>query len=80
MNGYRAKLDSAAGRLDALSPLKILSRGYGLVTKDGSAVKSASGISPGDAISVRMSDGRIEAVASEIIMNEQSAINGEKDA
>ena len=80
MNGYRAKLDSAAGRLDALSPLKILARGYGLVTKDGSAVKSASGISPGDEISVRMSDGRIEAVASEIIMNEQSAMNGEKDA
>ena len=80
MNGYRARLDSAAGRLDALSPLKILASGYGLVTKDGSAVKSASGISPGDAISVRMSDGRIEAVASEIIMNEQSAINGEKDA
>ena len=33
------RLSAAAGKLDALSPLKVLSRGYSIVYKDGEAVR-----------------------------------------
>ena len=53
--------ESAAGlthRLEGLSPLATLDRGYALVSRpDGSAITSAAGLSTGDAIEVRWRDG-----------------------
>ena len=47
----------AAG-LDAMSPLKVLSRGYTIVsTEDDINVKSVKNISVGDSLSLRFSDG-----------------------
>ena len=50
-----------AGRLDAMSPLKVLARGYAIVTKDGHALRDASEVSAGDAIRVRVGEGAFDA-------------------
>ena len=80
MNGYRAAMDGMAGKLDALSPLKILSRGYGLVTSGGETVRSAADIAPGDALEIRLSDGAVSAEAKNVIMNAAQYDNGVTDA
>ncbi len=49
-----------AASLDALSPLKVLSRGYAMTTdENGRAVSSVSTINKGDKLNVSLSDGRL---------------------
>lgn len=48
-------------RLDALSPLKTLSRGYSITSKEGNIVKSVKGLNKGDKITLRFSDGEKNA-------------------
>lgn len=58
----RARLDQVSGKLDALSPVKILDRGYALVfDREGNLVKDAAQLSPGDHISARVSRGSLTA-------------------
>ncbi len=59
----RQMLENAAGRLEALSPLSVLSRGYAAVTKNGTTVMRAADVQAGDSLEIRFADGRIEAVA-----------------
>ena len=50
----------AAAKLDALSPLKVLSRGYAIaMDKDGRAVKDSSGVRAGDKLTVRLASGAL---------------------
>ncbi len=56
----------AVGMLDALSPLKILSRGYFNVNFNGSVVTSVKEITPGDKIVARGADGVIKATVDEV--------------
>ncbi len=47
-------------KLDAMSPLKVLTRGYALVRReDGTVLKSVRQAAPGDRLRVRMRDGRL---------------------
>ncbi len=49
---------SLAGRLDAMSPLKVLSRGYAMVSNpDGKVISSVTDIKTDDEVNVRFSDG-----------------------
>ena len=49
-------------KLDAMSPLKVLTRGYAIAqTADGSVLRSKNQVSAGDKITVDLSDGRIYA-------------------
>lgn len=60
VDGRRGRLGEAAARLDALSPLAVLSRGYALATTpEGRILLSATDVSPGDAVLVRLSKGRL---------------------
>ena len=53
-------------KLDAMSPLKVLTRGYALVRKDsGEVLKSVHQIQPGDKIIVSLTDGRMSAAVTE---------------
>jgi exodeoxyribonuclease VII large subunit len=55
-------LQRTTARLDALSPLKVLARGYAIATRgDGRAVRSADDVGAGDIIRVRVRDARLEA-------------------
>jgi len=58
------RLGAAAGRLDAISPLAVLSRGYAIATSKGKVLTSAKQVRKGDAVSVRLSEGRIDCEVS----------------
>lgn len=65
----RVIIDGAAGnfailaqKLNALSPLSVLSRGYSVVDKDGEVVKRKEQLSSGDEIKIRLSDGDVKAL------------------
>ncbi len=64
--GRKQKLAALAAGMDAMSPLKVLARGYSM-TKDaqGHVVTDASAVRPGDTITVTLSAGRLHAVVSE---------------
>lgn len=64
-------LESIAGKLDALSPLRTLSRGYAVATrKDGSLVRSVANVSVGDDLITRLADGSIEQKVVKIHQND----------
>jgi exodeoxyribonuclease VII large subunit len=63
----RGDLFSQGARLDALSPLAVLARGYAIaVTSSGRAIRSSSEVARGDAISVRVHRGTLRAEVTEI--------------
>ena len=63
-----AALAKAAARLEALSPLAVLSRGYALVRRerDGEIVRTAAQLSAGERVDVRVAEAEIAAVVSAI--------------
>lgn len=62
----RHRLALISGRLHGLSPLEKISRGFGFLTdSDGQRIESASAVTPGDRILVRVSDGKIQAQVTE---------------
>ncbi|MBR0414522.1 MAG: exodeoxyribonuclease VII large subunit [Clostridia bacterium] len=65
LQAQRAKLQSAAAKLEALSPLKVLSRGYSVVKKEGKTVYSAAQLSEGDTIDIQFSEGSAKASVTE---------------
>ncbi|MCM1529588.1 MAG: exodeoxyribonuclease VII large subunit [Alistipes sp.] len=56
-----SRLAAAAVKLDGLSPLKILGRGYSLVYKNNSLVRNAGDISQGDTVRLKFGKGEAEA-------------------
>ena len=58
----RRRLTGLAAGLDAMSPLKVLSRGYAVVTKpDGTLIRAAEQTAPGDRIRVTLARGVLSA-------------------
>ena len=58
----RQRFVAQVSKLDAMSPLKVLTRGYALVAKeDGQLVRSVRDVKPKEPIAVRVSDGTIVA-------------------
>ncbi len=53
------RLAGAAGRLEAVSPLAVLGRGYAIATSKGKALTSAKQVKKGDPVSIRLSEGEI---------------------
>ncbi len=52
------RLARLAGRLDALSPLKVLARGYALASReDGTVIRAAGELTPGEPIRLRLGQG-----------------------
>lgn len=56
------QLKSAIRTLDALSPLKIMDRGYAIPFKEGGVVKSVDQLELGDRLSLSLKDGEVETV------------------
>jgi exodeoxyribonuclease VII large subunit len=58
----RHAIEAACGKLEALSPMRVLERGFSLTQRaDGHVVTSAADVQPGERITVRVSDGGIDA-------------------
>lgn len=49
-------------KLDTLSPLKTLARGYSITEKDGKVIKNASDLNKGDLVTLKFSDGNKDAI------------------
>ena len=61
----RARFAALATRLDSISPLKVIERGYAVVTdpRDGRAIVNAATVTPGDELQIRLKRGRLRATA-----------------
>jgi exodeoxyribonuclease VII large subunit len=58
----RHAIEAACGKLEALSPMRVLERGFSLTQRaDGRVVTSADDVRAGERISVRVHDGGIDA-------------------
>lgn len=57
-----ALFTSCVAKLNALSPLSVLSRGYSIAEKDSKIITSSKEVTSGDEISVVFADGKISAV------------------
>ena len=56
-------LSSVVARLEALNPLSVLARGYSVTSdSEGNAVRSVVSVKPNDEISIRLKDGKINAI------------------
>ena len=62
----RNRFTALAAGLDAMSPLKVLSRGYSVASRDGVVIKSAKKIMPGDNIGIRLKDGSLDCEVREV--------------
>ena len=57
---------AACSKLDALSPLKILARGYGVASKNGKIISDIRDVETGDVINLRLGNGEAECEVKEI--------------
>ena len=63
----RNRYIALAAKLDAMSPLKVMTRGYSIVSsQDGQLLTSVRQTEPGHTISVRLSDGTVSAAVSHV--------------
>ncbi len=67
LQARQKQLGTLGARLDAMSPLKVLSRGYS-ITQDnaGHAILSAGELKPGDKLHIRLHQGALEALVERI--------------
>lgn len=63
LHGERRKYAEFAGKLDALSPLKVLGRGYAIARReDGRVIREKSDVRSGDEISLKLRDDTVECI------------------
>jgi exodeoxyribonuclease VII large subunit len=65
----RAALEAAAGKLDALGPMGVLSRGYSICRRaeDGSIVTSSTQVTAGEDVEIRVHRGSLVATARSVV-------------
>ena len=67
VSAKRQKFISLTATLDAISPLKVLVRGYAMVTNDsGNVIRSAKQVHESDCVSIKLSDGQLQATVNSI--------------
>ena len=62
----RQRFERTAAKLDALSPLKVLGRGYAMVTREDCVIRETAQLTPGDAITVSFSDGTAQCTVNTV--------------
>lgn len=65
------KVDQLIQGLEHLSPLKIFSRGYSLVKKEGKVISSIADIEKDDSLEIELADGKIDAFVKKIYKNKE---------
>jgi exodeoxyribonuclease VII large subunit len=62
LEGRRSRIARLSAQLDALSPLRVLDRGYAVALgEDGRVLKSRAAFEPGRPFRLRVSDGEVPA-------------------
>jgi exodeoxyribonuclease VII large subunit len=63
----RRAVEGLQGKMESLSPLRVLERGYGLVrAADGRLVASVTGVAVGETVTVTLRDGQLAAEVQEV--------------
>ncbi len=66
--GKSAALRTSMARLDAMSPLRVLDRGYAIAeTFDGRIIADSKHVDVGDPLKIRLARGKIEAISTSVI-------------
>lgn len=73
LSGLRSELGARAASLDALSPLKVLARGYSIAYGPSGVVTSAADVKPDDELHIRLADGDVRARALSVEMDNGDA-------
>lgn len=60
------EISSLCAKLDAMSPLKILARGYSVASKQGKIISDINSVEKGDMINVKISGGDIECEVTQV--------------
>ena len=67
LSGKKQSYVRLAASLDAMSPLRVLSRGYAIASKpDGEPVRSVKGLEAGEQISLRLADGSADCLVQSV--------------
>ncbi len=67
LDRHQARYIAAVSKLDAMSPMKVLTRGYSMAQKpDGEVLRSTAQVAPGERITVSLSDGCLEATVEKV--------------
>ncbi|MEQ9910829.1 exodeoxyribonuclease VII large subunit [Pectobacterium polaris] len=73
LNQNKQKLGIACSRLEGVSPLATLARGYNVTTApDGKVLKNVTQISPGETLKTRLQDGWVESQVTTLAPNQNS--------
>lgn len=62
----RLRFSALAGKLDALSPLGVIARGYAIVSKGEDILTKATDFSVGDSVKIKLADGIVKASVTDI--------------
>lgn len=63
----RERTEAVAGRLEALSPLKVMHRGYSIAfDAEGNLLRSVEQVGAGDRLTTRLEDGRVESTVQRV--------------
>lgn len=73
LNQNKQKLGIACSRLEGVSPLATLARGYNVTTApDGNVLKNVTQITPGETLKTRLQDGWVESQVTTLVPNPSS--------
>jgi exodeoxyribonuclease VII large subunit len=61
LSDAEASFTRLVSRLDDLNPLSVLSRGFSIVKKEDSVIRSSSDLSKGDTVDILFADGSAKA-------------------
>lgn len=70
VEGLGARLSAQAAALDALSPLKVLARGYAIAYGPQGVATSATQLAAGDELRVRLADGDVRAAVTDVTLTD----------
>ena len=59
LNSKKTTFSTLVSKLDALSPLKVLSRGFAVAQRGGQVISSVDSVEIGDSITLRLTDGKV---------------------
>ncbi len=68
LESQKLRFSALAGKLDALSPLGVIARGYAIVNKEEAFLTKTAHFNIGDNVSIRLADGTVKANVTEIKM------------
>ena len=70
ISNQKARYIAMTSKLDAMSPLKVLTRGYAMAqTEEGNVLRSVSQVKSGDTIHISVSDGVLSAAVTDVKEN-----------